>query len=227
MENSGSGGPVPPLQKGKAKKKVKNKIDESKNHVPNTPAAKPRLDSQIVSPSSVLAFPESPPSATHKPNLSSLRGFWNIRSPIARESVKRVWEDELFPASLGKGRRPFPKTNFRIWGAINKILGDGMIEVRMRWLMYRKATPDKAEDRPPKVEQWVEEDGGNLHREGWLNVYLRETAIVSYKDIYSAKLSQSNILPPMDFISSPPLAAFGATHDLVSGASNGPTHGDS
>ena len=53
---------------------------------------------------------------------------------------------------------------FGIWGAINKILGDGMIEVRMRWLMYRKATPDKAEDRPPKVEPWVEEDGGYWHR---------------------------------------------------------------
>ena len=34
---------MPPLQKVKAKKKVKNKIDESKNHVPNTPAAKPKL----------------------------------------------------------------------------------------------------------------------------------------------------------------------------------------
>ena len=49
--------------------------------------------------------------------------------------------------------------------------------------MYRKATPDKAEDRPPKVEPWVEEGGGNWHPEGWLSVYLRETAIVSNKDI--------------------------------------------
>ena len=159
MENSGSGGHVPPLQKIKSKKKVKKKIDESKNYVPNTPVAKLRLDSQIVPPSSDLAFPESPPTATHKPNLSSLRGFWNIRSPIAREPVKRVWEDELFPASLVKERRPSPKINVRIWGAINKILGDGMIEVRIQCLMYRKATPDKAEDRPPKAEPWVDEDG--------------------------------------------------------------------
>ena len=59
------------------------------------------------------------------------------------QSKELVWKDELFPASLGKERRPFPKINFRLWGAIIKILGDGMIEVRVRWLMYRKATPDK------------------------------------------------------------------------------------
>ena len=115
----------------------------------------------------VLAFPESPPSApAQQPNLSTLRGFWSIRSPAVRDSVKRVWEDEFFPASLGKERGPFPKINFRIWGEIKNILGDGMFEVRMRWLIYQKATRDKAEDKQSKAELWVDEDGYTFHQEG-------------------------------------------------------------
>jgi len=228
MENSGIGGPVPPLQKGKLKKKVKNKIDESKSHILITPSAKPRQDSQNVSPSSVLAFPESPTTApAQQPKLSTLRGYWNIRNPTVRESVKRVWEDEKFPASLGKQRRPFPKINFRIWGTINNILGDGMFEVRIRWLMYRKATYDKTEDNPPKAEPWVDEDGYTLHDEGWIKFYPRLTAIVSYKDIYSAKFGQSNTPLSMVFIISPPSVTFGATHTLVSGTSDSSADGDS
>ena len=63
-----------------------------------------------------------------------------------------------------------------------------VIEVRTRWLMFRKATRDKTEDKPPKIEPWVDEDGGNWHSEDWLKIYLRETAIVSFKDIYSTNL---------------------------------------
>lgn len=44
--NSGIGGPVSPLQISKAKKKVKNRIYESKSQELNIPTAKPRLDSQ-------------------------------------------------------------------------------------------------------------------------------------------------------------------------------------
>ncbi len=56
-----------------------------------------------------------------------------------------------------------------------------MFEVRIRWLMYRKATYDKTEDNPPKAEPWVDEDDYTLHEEGWIKFYPRLTAIVSYK----------------------------------------------
>ncbi len=60
MQGSGIGGPVPPLLNGKLKKKkVDNEISGSKKIILNTSAAKPRLDSQNVSPSSVLAFPRA------------------------------------------------------------------------------------------------------------------------------------------------------------------------
>ena len=41
-----------------------------------------------------------------------------------------------------------------------------MFEVRMRWLMYQKATRDKVEDKPPKAEPWIDEDGYTFHQEG-------------------------------------------------------------
>ena len=87
--------------------------------------------------------------------------------------------------------------------------------------------PVKTEDNPPKAEPWVDEDGYTLHDEGWIKFYPRLTAIVSYKDIYSAKFGQSNTPLSMEFIISPPSVTFGATHNLVSGTSDSSTDCDS
>jgi len=59
MQDPGIGGLVPPLLKCKSKKEVKKKNREY-NKLVNILSAKSRLDTQNVSPTSVLAFPESP-----------------------------------------------------------------------------------------------------------------------------------------------------------------------
>ena len=62
MQDPGIGGLVPPLLKCKSKKEVKKKNREYKKLV-STPFTKSRLDTQNVSPTSVLAFPEHVPES--------------------------------------------------------------------------------------------------------------------------------------------------------------------